>query len=98
MSELDPETHHQHDERMAHDAAYQEAINAVMAMNLGHDVPAIMTALSEALAARGLGQPPYDWVNAVAVEISLGNRYVVGNRSVRDAEFSEHQREQREGR
>jgi hypothetical protein len=98
MSELDPETHHQHDERMAHDAAFQEAINAVTALNLGHDVPAIMTALSEAVAARGLGQPPHDWLNAVAVEISLGNRYVVGNRSLHDAEAAEAQRESGEGR
>jgi 4-diphosphocytidyl-2C-methyl-D-erythritol kinase len=97
MSELDPETHHQHDERMAHDAAYQEAINAVMALNLGHDVPVIMTALSEALAARGLGQPPYDWLNAVAAEISLGNRYVVGTRSVYDAEAAERRHEYGEG-
>ena len=93
MSELDPETHQQHDERMAHDAAFQEAINAVMALDIGHDVPAVMTALSEALAERGLTQPPYDWLNAVAVEISLGHRYVVGNRSVRDAEADREHRE-----
>lgn len=92
MSELDPETHHQHDEQMAKEASFQEAINAVTALHLGHDVPAIMTALSEAIAARGLIQPPRDWLNAVAVELSLGNRYVVGTRSEHDAQAAERHR------
>ncbi len=94
MSEMDPETHRLHDEQMAQEAAFQEAIDAVAARGLGHDVPAIMGALGHALSERGLSHPPYDWLNAVAVEISLGNRYVVGTRSVRDAEAARHRREQ----
>jgi hypothetical protein len=78
MSELDPETHQLHEKTVAEEASLQAAINAVAAMNLGHDVPAIVTALSEAISARGHGQPPGEWLNAVAVELSLGNRYVVG--------------------
>ncbi len=92
MSELDPETHQLHDQTMAKEATLQEAINAVAALNPGHDVPAIMTALSEAIAARGLVQPPEDWLCAVAVEISHGHRYVVGTRSEHDAEAAERER------
>lgn len=95
MSELDPETHQLHDRQMAQEATFQEAVNAVAALNLRHDVPAIMTALSEALAARGLIQPPPDWLEAVAVELSLGNRYVVGTRSEHDAEVAEKDRRNR---
>lgn len=93
MSELDPETHRLHDETMAEEATLQQAISAVAALDLGHDVPAIMAALSEAIAARGHSQPPEDWLNAVAVEISLGNRYVVGTRSVHDADAADRKRE-----
>jgi hypothetical protein len=92
MSELDPETHQLHDKTMAEEATLQEAINAVAVMNLGHEIPTIMTALSEAIAARGLVQPPEDWLCAVAVEISHGNRYVVGTRSEHDAEVAERDR------
>jgi hypothetical protein len=86
MSELDPETQELHDRQMAREATLQEAINAVVDLGLGHDVPAIRAALGQAFAARGLGQPAYEWVNAVAVEISHGNRYVVGTRSEQDAQ------------
>jgi len=86
MSELDPETQEQHDKQMAREATFQEAVNAVADLHLGHDVPAIRSALGQALAARGLGQPPYEWINAVAVELSHGNRYVVGTRSEQDAQ------------
>jgi hypothetical protein len=89
MSELDPETHLLHDKVMAEEATLQGAINAVAALKLGHDIPTIMTALSEAIAARGLVHPPDDWLTAVAVEISHGNKYVVGTRSERDAESAE---------
>jgi hypothetical protein len=92
MSELDPETHQLHDETMAEEATLQAAINAVARLDLGHDIPTIMTALSEAIAARGLVQPPDDWLTAVAVEISHGNRYVVGTRSEHDAEAAERER------
>jgi hypothetical protein len=92
MSELDPETHQLHDKTMAEEATLQGAINAVAALNLGHDIPTIMTALSEAMAARGLVHPPDDWITAVAVEISHGNRYVVGTRSEHDADVSERER------
>jgi hypothetical protein len=90
MSELDPETHLLHDKVMAEEATLQGAINAVAALSLGQDIPTIMTALSEAIAARGLVQPPDDWLTAVAVEVAHGNRYVVGTRSERDAEAAEH--------
>jgi hypothetical protein len=89
MSELDPETHLLHDKVMAEEATLQGAINAVAALKLGHDIHTITTALSEAIAARGLVHPPDDWLTAVAVEISHGNKYVVGTRSERDAEDSE---------
>ena len=90
MSELDPETHLLHDKVMAEEATLQGAINAVAALKLGHDIPTIMRALSEAIAARGLVHPPDDWLTAVAVEISHGNKYVVGTRSERDADAAEH--------
>jgi hypothetical protein len=92
MSELDPETHRLHDETMAEEARLQEAVNAVAARGLGHDIPAIMTALSQAIAERGFVQPPDDWITAVAVEISHGHRYVVGTRSEHDADEAERQR------
>ena len=78
MSELDPETHQLHEQTVAEEASLQAAINAVAALNLGHDVPSLVTALSEAIAARGHSQPPGEWLNAVAAELALGNRYVVG--------------------
>lgn len=92
MSELDPETHRQHDQAMAHEAAIQQAINVVLAKHPGHDVQAIMEMLRESMAAHGVPQPPYDWLNAVAAEISLGHRYVVGTQSVHDAEAAEDHR------
>ncbi|HEX2175971.1 MAG TPA: hypothetical protein VHG70_08660 [Nocardioidaceae bacterium] len=85
MSELDPETQQLHDKTMAEEATLQEAVNAVAALRLGQDVPATMTALSQAIASRGLVQPTRDWLTAVAVEISHGNRYVVGTSSEHDA-------------
>ncbi len=91
MSELDPETHRLHDETMAEEATLQEAVNAVAALKIGHDVPALMTALSEAIAARGLIQPPRDWLCSVAVELAHGNRYVVGTSSEHDAAERERQ-------
>lgn len=95
MSELDPETQDLHDRQMAREATFQEAINAVVHLNLGHDVPAIRSALGQAIAARGLGQPAYEWLNAVAVEISHGNRYVVGTRSEQDAQTDRDRRDDR---
>jgi len=92
MSELDPETHLLHDQVMAEEATLQGAINAVAALNLGHDIPTIVRALSEAIAARGLIHPPDDWLTAVAVEVAHGNKYVVGTRSERDAAAAEHDR------
>ncbi len=89
MSELDPETHALHEKTVAEEANLQEAVNAAAALNIGHDVPAIMTALSEAIAARGMIQPPRDWLMAVAVELSYGNRYVVGASSERAAEAAD---------
>lgn len=86
MSELDPESFELHDREMAREATMQQAVNEVGAMGLGHDVPAIMTALSRAIASRGLTQPPVDWLNAVAVELSHGNNYVVGPRSMQDTD------------
>ena len=77
MSELDPETHQLHDKTVAEEVTLQEAVNAAAALHL-RDVAATMRALSEAIAARGLHQPPDDWLNAVAVELVHGNRYVVG--------------------
>ncbi|HWL98638.1 MAG TPA: hypothetical protein VNP20_14915 [Nocardioidaceae bacterium] len=95
MSELDPETQDLHDRQMAREATFQEAINAVVDLNLGHDVPAIRSALGQAIAARGLGQPAYEWLNAVAVEVSHGNRYVVGTRSEEDAQTDRDRRDLR---
>ncbi len=95
MSELDPETQDLHDRQMAREATFQEAINAVVDLNLGHDVPAIRSALGQAIAARGLGQPAYEWLNAVAVEVSHGNRYVVGTRSEQDAQTDRDRRDLR---
>ena len=92
MSELDPETHLLHDKVMAEEATLQGAINAVAALKLGHEIPTIMRALSEAIAARGLIHPPDDWLTAVAAEISHGNKYVVGTRSERDADAEGYDR------
>lgn len=86
MSELDPETHQLHDKTMAEEATLQEAVNSVAAMDLGHDVAAIADELRRAIARYGHPQPTRDWVDAVAVDLSYGNRYVVGTRSEQDAQ------------
>ena len=77
MSELDPETHQLHDKVVAEEVTLQQAVNAAAALHLP-DVASTMRALSEAIAARSLAQPPDDWLEAVAVELVHGNRYVVG--------------------
>jgi sulfur transfer complex TusBCD TusB component (DsrH family) len=77
MSELDPETHELHDKVVAEEVALQEAVNAAAALHL-RDVPTTVSALSEAIAARGLAHPTAEWLEAVAVELVHGNRYVVG--------------------
>ncbi len=77
MSELDPETQELHDKVAAEEVALQEAVNAAAVLRPG-DVPTTMTALSEAIAARGLAHPTAEWLEAVAVELVHGNRYVVG--------------------
>lgn len=89
MSELDPETHQLHDEQMAKDATLQMAVNAVQARNSGQDVPTLVEMLRQSVAAHDLPQPTEDWLTAVAAEISVGHRYVVGPQSVHDAGAAE---------
>jgi hypothetical protein len=92
MSELDPETHALHDAEMAREATLQDAIDAVAAMGLGHDIPATTDALAKGIVERGLPLPPRDWLTAAAVEVAHGHRFVVGPHSEADAAAARDQR------
>jgi hypothetical protein len=54
----------------------QEVIDALGRDAEGRDPAALEADLNAALAERGIGQQPPRWVNAVAMSLSNGHRYV----------------------
>lgn len=54
----------------------QEAIGEVVAGSQGRDRDAIVASLTSALAARGIGQQPPRWLEAVADAAQEGKTYI----------------------